>query len=178
MNAPLLTRRQLQDALERLAHHLHRRGVHGELYLFGGGAMVLAHNAREATMDLDTAIRRHHGPVIAEARVVAEELGLPFWWLNEQATSYLPAGQDIEATVVLDRPGLTVFAASPRHLLALKVRAARQNDIADIVVLAQLVGATTAKEAERVATDVFGGEPISERSRAVLADLDDTLHKS
>ena len=29
--------------------------------------------------DLDTAIRRQHGAVLAEARVVAEELGLPFW---------------------------------------------------------------------------------------------------
>ena len=53
MNGPLLSRRQLQEALERLAHHLHRQGVHGELYLFGGRAMVLAHNARDATMDLD-----------------------------------------------------------------------------------------------------------------------------
>jgi hypothetical protein len=44
--------------------------------------MVLAHNARDATMDLDTAIRRHHGSVVAEARVVAAELGLPSWWLK------------------------------------------------------------------------------------------------
>ena len=62
-------------------------GSHAELYLFGGGAMVLAHNARDATMGLDAAIRRHHGSVVAEARVVAAELGLPSWWLNEQATS-------------------------------------------------------------------------------------------
>lgn len=129
-------------------------------------------------MDLDTAIRRHHGPVMAEARVVAEELGLPFWWLNEQATSYLPAGPDVEATVVLERPGLTVVVASPRHLLALKVRAARQSDIADIVVLARLIGATSAEAAERVATEVFEGEPLSERGRAVLADLDVALRES
>lgn len=124
MNGPLLTRRQLQDALERLAHHLHRRDVHAELYLFGGGAMVLARNARDATMDLDTAIKQHHGPVVNEARVVAAELGLPSWWLNEQATSHLPAAHDVDARAVLDRPGLTVLAASPRHLLAMKVRAA------------------------------------------------------
>ena len=72
----------------------------------------------------------------------------------------------------------TVLAASPRHLLALKVRAARQSDVADIVVLARLVGATSAEEAERVATAVFGGEALSERSRAMLADLEDALHES
>ncbi|MDQ6785149.1 MAG: DUF6036 family nucleotidyltransferase [Actinomycetota bacterium] len=178
MNPPLLSRRQLQDALERPAHHLDRRRVHAELYLFGGGAMVLAHNARDATMDLDTAIKQHHGPVMAESRVVADELGLPSWWLNEQATSYLPTGHDLDARAVLDRPGLTVMAASPRHLLAMKVRAARQGDIADIIFLARLVGASSAEEARRVTAQVFADEPLSERSRAVLADLDDVLRES
>ena len=140
--------------------------------------MVIAYHAREATMDLDTAIRRQHGAVLAEASVVAEELGLPGWWLNEQATSYLPARRDADATVVLERPGLTVLAASPRHLLAMKVRAARQGDVADIVALARLVGATCAEEAGLIAAEVFDGEPLSERSRAVLADLDDTLRGS
>lgn len=175
---PLLTRRQLQEALERLADHLHRRAIHAELYLFGGGAMVLGYNARDATMDLDTAIRRHHGTVLAEARLVAAELGLPSWWLNEQATSYLPPGEDHEAKAVLDRPGLTVLAASPRHLLAMKVRAARQSDIADIIVLARLVGATSAEELRRITAQVLGDHPLSQRSRAVLADLDDILHNS
>ena len=100
MNTPLLNRQQLQAALERLAHHLHRRGLHAELYLFGGGAMVLAYNARDATMDLDTAIRDHHGAVVTEARAVAEQLGLPSWWLNEQATSYLPVAHDDDTTRV------------------------------------------------------------------------------
>jgi hypothetical protein len=178
MNGPLLSREQLQAALERLAHHLDRRGVHAELYLFGGGAMVLGYNARDATMDLDTAIRQQHGAVVAEARVVADELGLPSWWLNEQATSYLPSGEDDEARVVLYRPGLKVIVASPRHLLAMKVRAARQGDIADIIVLARLVGASSADEVSRITAQVYGDEPLSERSRAVLADLDDTLHES
>ncbi|HWG72990.1 MAG TPA: hypothetical protein VG184_02930 [Acidimicrobiales bacterium] len=178
MNGPLLSRRQLQDALERLAHHLDRRGVHAELYLFGGRAMVLAHNARDATMDLDTAIRQHHGPVMAEPRVVATELGLPSWWLNEQATSYLPTGPDLDARTVLDRPGLAVIAASPRHLLAMKVRAARQGDIADIIFMARLVGASCAEETGIIAAQVFGDESLSERSLAVLADLDDVLHRS
>ena len=85
MNAPLLTRRQLQNALERLAHHLHRRGVHAELYLFGG--------------------------------------------------------------------------------------------VADIIVLARLVGASSVEEVLRVAHQVYGDKPLSQRSRAVVADLDDALHE-
>lgn len=65
--------------------------------------------------------------------------------------------------------------ASARHLLAMKARAARQRDVADIVTLARLVGASNAEEVVRVAEDVFGGELLSERSGAVLADLDGTF---
>ncbi|MGI8808718.1 MAG: hypothetical protein ACR2KK_12895 [Acidimicrobiales bacterium] len=175
MSDPLLSRRQLQEALEHLAERLHRRGVHAEVYVFGGGAMVLGHNAREATMDLDAAIRRGHGAVTTEAQVVARELGLPGWWLNEQAAAYLPAASDDEARTVLAMPGLTVIAASARHLLAMKARAARQRDVADIITLARLVGASSAEQVIRLAEQVFGGEPLSDRSTAVLADLDDTL---
>ena len=175
MSGPLLNRGQLQEALEPLARRLHRRGVSAELYVFGGGAMVLAHNAREATMDLDAAIRRGHGAVTTEAQAVASELGLPGWWLNEQATAYLPAAPDDEATTILALPGLIVKAASARHLLAMKVRAARQRDVADIVVLARLLGASSADQVVRLTEQVFGGEPLSERSKGVLVDLDDTL---
>jgi hypothetical protein len=54
----------------------------------------------------------------------------------------------------------------------MKVRAARQSDIADIIELARLVGASSADEAARIATQVYGDEPPSDRSLAVLVDLD------
>lgn len=57
----------------------------------------------------------------------------------------------------------------------MKARAARQRDIADIITLARLVGTETADQVAHLTEQVFGGEPLSERSRAVLADLDDTL---
>lgn len=67
-----------------------------------------------------------------------------------------------------------MVAASARHLLAMKARAARQRDIADIVTLARLLG-TGAEQVVLLTEQVFGGEALSERSRAVLGDLDDTL---
>lgn len=178
MNGPLLSRAQIEEALSRLAQRLHHRGVHAELYIFGGGAMVLGYNAREATMDLDASITRGHGAVTAEARAVATELGLPSWWLNEQATSYLPTGTDSDARTIVDRPGLRVIAASPHHLLAMKARAARQRDISDILTLARLVSVTSATQITRLVEEVFPGEPLSARSTAVLADLDEMLHRT
>jgi hypothetical protein len=39
-------------------------------------------------------------------------------------------------------------------------------------------GASSAAEVSCIAMEVFGGESLSDRSRAVLADLDDALHQS
>lgn len=45
---------------------------------------------------------------------------------------------DTDAVEALSAPGISVNVASPRHLLAMKVRAARgERDIDDIVVLAK-----------------------------------------
>ena len=95
-----------------------RRGLIADVYVFGGAAMALAYDARRATRDID-AVFEPHGVVLQEARVVAEELGLPPWWLNEQASSYVAAGGDPTAPRVFDHPGLRVSAASPEHLLAM-----------------------------------------------------------
>ena len=70
---------------------------------------------------------------------MAAELGLPRWWLNEQASSYAAPGGDSTASRVFDHPGLRVFAASPEHLLAMKALAARPRDAEDIRQLVQIL---------------------------------------
>ncbi|MBI3688735.1 MAG: hypothetical protein HY241_15620 [Actinobacteria bacterium] len=70
-------------------------------------------------------IFRRLGERLARRGVVATEFGLPTWWLNEQASVYVAPGGDPGARVVFDHPGLRVSAASPEHLLAMKVIAVR-----------------------------------------------------
>lgn len=53
MTDRLLSRRQLLDALAAMSRRLRGRQVEGEIYLFGGGALVLGFDARDATRDLD-----------------------------------------------------------------------------------------------------------------------------
>jgi hypothetical protein len=111
---PLLDRHAIEDALRRLGDRLARRGVVADLYIFGGAAMALAYDARRATRDID-AVFQPHGIVVEEARAVAAELGLPQWWLNEQASAYVARGKNANAPRVFDHPGLRVSAASPEH---------------------------------------------------------------
>jgi hypothetical protein len=166
---PLLDRAAIEDAFRRLGDRLARRGVVADLYIFGGAAMALAYDSRRSTRDID-AVFKPHGMVLDEARAVAEELGLPQWWLNEQASAYVAPGGDSNAPRVFDHPGLRVSAASPEHLLAMKVLAARRRDADDIRFLIKHLSLTTVDEVLALCAEVFPDEEVPARARMVLED--------
>jgi hypothetical protein len=121
--SPLLERKDIESAFTRLGERLARRGVVADIYVIGGAAMAMAYDARRSTRDID-AVFEPHGVVREEADAVAAELGLPRWWLNEQASTYVAPGGDAEAPRVFEGRGIRVAAASARHLLAMKTLAA------------------------------------------------------
>jgi predicted nucleotidyltransferase len=166
---PLLDRAVIEDAFRRLGDRLARRGVVADLYVFGGAAMALAYDARRSTRDID-AVFQPHGVVLDEARAVAAELGLPQWWLNEQASAYVAPGGDTNAPRVFDHPGLRVSAASPEHLLAMKVLAARRRDADDIRFLVKHLKIATADDVLALCAEVFPDEEVPARARLVLED--------
>ncbi|MDQ1307965.1 MAG: hypothetical protein QG671_3799 [Actinomycetota bacterium] len=166
---PLLDRAAIEDAFRRLGERLARRGVVADLYVFGGAAMALAYDSRRATRDID-AVFQPHGIVLTEAATVAKELGLPPWWLNEQASVYVAPGGDTAAPQVFDHPGLRVSAASPEHLLAMKVLAARRRDIEDIRLLVEHLGLTSVQEVLTLCAEIFPEEEVPRRARLVLED--------
>jgi predicted nucleotidyltransferase len=139
------------------------------VYVFGGAAMALAYDARRATRDID-AVFQPYGVVVEEAWAVADELGWPRWWLNEQASAYVAPGGDPSAPRVFDHPGLRVSAASPEHLLAMKVLAARRRDAEDIRFLVKHLHLATAEEALRLCAEIFPDEEVPGRARLVLVD--------
>lgn len=170
VDGPLLDRKGIEEAFRRLGDRLARRGVVADLYVFGGAAMALAYDARRATRDID-AVFQPHGVVLDEARAVGEELGLPTWWLNEQASAYVAPTGDPGAARVFDHPGLRVAAASPEHLLAMKVLAARRRDSEDIRFLVRHLQMSTSEEVLALCAEVFPEEEVPARARLVLEDI-------
>jgi hypothetical protein len=165
-----MDRKSIEDAFRRLGERLSQRGVVADIYVFGGAAMALAYDSRRATRDID-AVFRPHGVVIEEARAVAAELGLPPWWLNEQASVYVAPGGDPGAPHVFDHAGLRVSAASPEHLLAMKTLAARRRDSDDIRTLVRHLGLADVASVLAVCREVFPDEEVPERARLVLEDV-------
>ena len=166
----LLGRAELERAFTALGERLARRGVVADVFVVGGAAMALAYDATRVTRDVDARFVPH-GIVLDEARQVATDLGLPPWWLNEQATAYISGKDDPGKRRVFDHPGLRVMAASPEHVFAMKALAARTRDIDDLRLLAGMIGIETAEAAFRICSDFYPDEPIPRRTDAVMREL-------
>ena len=166
----LLGRAELERAFTALGERLARRGVVADVFVVGGAAMALAYDAERVTRDIDARFVPH-GIVLDEARQVAKDLGLPPWWLNEQATAYISGKDDPGKRRVFDHPGLRVMAASPEHVFAMKALAARTRDIDDLRLLAGMIGIETADAALQICEGFYPDEPIPPRTDAVLREL-------
>ena len=165
-----LGREQLEQAFTDLGERLVRRGVVADIFVVGGAAMALAYDATRVTRDVDS-LFVPHGVVLEEARNVARDLGLPPWWLNEQASVYISGKDDPGKRRVFDHPGLRVTAASPRHVFAMKALAARTCDIDDLRLLAEIIGVDSAETAMQICAEFFPDENLPLRSAAILQEL-------
>lgn len=166
----LLGRAELERAFSALGDRLVRRGVVADLFIVGGAAMALAYDANRVTRDVDATFVPH-GVVLEEARNVADAMGLPPWWLNEQASAYVSTQNDAGKREVFDHPGIRVMAASPEHVFAMKAFAARSRDEDDLRALASIIGISTLEAALEICVQFFPDEELPPRSRAMLEDL-------
>jgi hypothetical protein len=166
----LLDRARLELAFTALGERLVRRGVVADVFVVGGAAMALAYDATRVTRDVDS-LFVPHGIVLEEARNVAKDLGMPPWWLNEQASVYISGKDDPGKRRVFDHPGLRVTAASPRHIFAMKAFAARTRDIDDLRLLAGIIGIGSSATALQICAEFFPSEDVPPRSIAILQEL-------
>jgi Nucleotidyltransferase of unknown function (DUF6036) len=162
---------ELLDALRSLGAKLHRKGLTADVYIFGGAAMVIAYKARPATRDID-AVFEPDTEVLDAALEVARERRWPRSWLNNQASVYLSQLPDRGRRVILEAPGIRCMVASPEHLLAMKVMAARQSqDVGDIRFLVERLGLRSFDDVQRAVAEVFPTRPISDRARLLIEDI-------
>lgn len=149
-----LTADEVRDLLGELGRRLHAEGVEATVYVVGGAAIALEIDTRRVTADVD-AVFHPATTVRAEAERLADERDLPRDWLNDSVTGFVPGG-DADA-VPIEIEGITVTAASPEHLLAMKMAAFRPGkDQADLELLFGILGITEPEQAADIALAVYG----------------------
>jgi Nucleotidyltransferase of unknown function (DUF6036) len=171
MGDDLLDREALLELLGALADRLKARDVRASVYVIGGAAISLVFDARRATRDIDSVVLEGHGPLMEEVQRLGRERGLPGSWLNEQAAMYVSRRRDDNKAVVFDHSNLVVAAASPEHLLAMKLQAARATDAADVRLLLGVLGIDTVGRASEVLDVVFPGTEMSDRASLLVEDI-------
>ena len=167
MSGPL-GREQILELFEELSEELRFSRARAQIYVVGGAAMSLAFDRERTTRDVDARVAAGHQRLAEAVRAVGLRHGLPDTWLNEQATAWMPRAEDARAQTVYESPYLTVTGASAKHLLAMKLRAGREQDREDIAVLCKHLGLKRREEAIRIYEQVFPGEYVKVRGRALL----------
>ncbi|GAA4909221.1 DUF6036 family nucleotidyltransferase [Stackebrandtia albiflava] len=166
----LLTKDEITGLLKELGAELVTEGRRAELFLVGGAAMALAYDTRRSTRDLAAVFEPKSVVYRAAARIGAAR-NLPEDWLNDGVKGFLP-GEDPNAVVLLDHPGITVRVASPPYLFAMKAMAARvERDATDLLALYRLCGFASVEEALDCISDHYPPHLISPRTGFLVREL-------
>lgn len=168
-----LDRNAILDALEALSERMRKKRLRAHIYIVGGAAMSLTHRRSRVTFDVDALIVDETGSVVEAAREIAVERGLPRDWLNDDVRqlSVMPPAPDRCARTIFDSPHLVVTGASARHMLAMKVHAARDKDLEDITTLVRELGVTTMAQVQEIHRAVFPHADLPERSAQRVSKL-------
>lgn len=167
-----MDRDDIEVLLGRLSELLAQRGLVGEIALYGGAAMVLAHRARLATKDVD-AVFVPKGEVYQAAAEVAAACGAEADWLNDAVKGFLSDRNEI--TLLLDLPGLKVFVASPEYLLAMKCMSMRlgkeETDLDDVKFLLNRLELRKAEDVLDLVSRYYPEERIQPKTRFAIEEL-------
>ena len=174
MSGGELTGAQIRALLQELARRLHAKGVHGDIKLVGGAALVLQGIGNRPTADIDAsyADKAEVDDVVTE---MAAELDLPPDWLNSNASAFVPDKATWVNLELLD--GLTIQVADTETLLAMKIAAERDKDTLDIARLLRQLNITNANDAVDLAYSKYGEHsiPLAARRENYLIVVDDAL---
>lgn len=168
----LMTKEEIERFLQCLSDRLAEREIVGEIVLFGGAAMVLAHRARVSTKDVD-AIFAPKDEIYQAAAEVSRDFGAPEGWLNDAVKGFV--GEKTETIPLYDLPHLKVFVAAPEYLLAMKCMSMRigkdETDLRDIRILMDKLGLRTTESVLDIVERYYPRNQIQPKTRFAIEEL-------
>jgi len=152
--------------------YLERQKVQAKLYLVGGAVMCLVHDARAATRDVDAVFKPTRVVRMAAARVAVDN-NLPDTWLNDAVKGFF--SEHGSFTVYVQHGNLTVYAADPAYLLAMKCLSARIgeefHDLEDIRYLLRYLNLNDPADATALIARYYPLERFPQKTLYLLDDL-------
>lgn len=172
----MYSRQRILQLLNRLNAELQRAGVTAEVCLFGGAAMVLAFDAREATRDVD-AVFAPTDTLRQAIAAVARDEGESEDWMNDAVKGF------VSSTPVTTDEGLPVLShvrllrPADDYLLAMKCLAARAagdhatGDRADVALLIRKLNLRTVDAVVEVIRRYYHDRVVPARTRYFVEEI-------
>jgi len=174
----ILDAQRMRILFNEIGKRFAARGQVAEIAVFGGSALILMFDFRESTRDIDY-VQIKGG--MREMATIAEDIGnregLPQGWFNDAVRIFVSDRPDYRllGDFPAANPGLRVFTASPRYVLAMKIDSMRSsletNDIKDIWNLIDICEIADTEQARGVYREFFPDKPLPKRNDLILEDI-------
>lgn len=138
--------------------------------------MILAFDARESTRDVD-AVFVPKAEIYEEAAKIAEDMGLPASWLNDEVKGFVSLEGDVTTERMPQWENLRILRPTTRYLLAMKCMAARvakydtAGDKDDIIHLCKDLGIHAAEEVFNLVEDYYSSSRIPVKTRYFIQEI-------
>lgn len=150
-----------------------KKGQKLRIRIYGGTAMSLAYNTRDATQDVDASAFPQ--PLASQlAAIVAKEQNLPENWLNDDMKLFFSIHPEHRPFNNHGIPNLEIQLPTAAYLLALKLQSGRRGtqhrtgDASDIKFLMKKTGIRHVEEAETILNRFFPRDTLPNRTIAII----------
>ncbi|MGF1642106.1 MAG: DUF6036 family nucleotidyltransferase [Thiotrichales bacterium] len=145
----MLDKGDILRGLERIDKKARKDGIVVDLSIYGGAALALAFDIRQATRDVDAVIHCQTDFLRRVVKEIADEENWSADWLNDGVKGFVSSNEDMRVFhhfADCSNGGLRIHIPSPEYLFAMKCMAMRaeglegSRDISDIESLANEIG--------------------------------------
>lgn len=165
---------EMEELLDELDRHLDGKMPAGTAYQFfavGGIAMAAIVDQR-STQDIDVVTAAIPKTALKAIRSVAKANGIPETWMNNQVEEFVDVELPAKAfQEVYSGRNIHLRGAKPEYMLGLKLMAGRAKDLLDIVLLAEVVGATSSDSLLAAYDEVYTGSPTHATQRVFVQSV-------
>ena len=180
----MLEKTDILRGLRKLDKKAKAAGVVIDLSIYGGAALALAFNIRQATRDVDAVVRGCPKFLRDVVKTIADEEAWNEDWLNDGVKGFVSS--DEKMVIMKDfgaseRGGLRIHTPSPEYLFAMKCMSMRaeglegSHDISDIKALANIIGIKSVEAALSIVEDFYPASRIPPKVRFGVEEIIENL---
>ena len=181
----LLSKQDILRGLEKIDAAAKRNGITIDLSIYGGAALALSFDMRNATRDVDAVVNGSPDFLRTVSRQIAEEERWPEDWINDGVKGFTSGQEKMELMKNFDGSagGLRIYVPAPEYLFAMKCMAMRpegidgSHDISDIALLAKVIGIRNAQDALALVEDFYPSAMIPPKVRFGVEEIMDRIVK-